>query len=114
MANLVDTIQNITTNVLKNAGLTDFVSGTVSKVSPLEITLVSNMLPIPATALILTSAVIEKKLSISGIAPSEITCYENGVPLGAGIITRGLSVGDKVVMLRVMDGQQFIVLSRTY
>lgn len=30
------------------------------------------------------------------------------------ILNRGLEVGDKVLMLRVMRGQQFIILSRVF
>lgn len=47
-----------------------------------------------------------------------IVCYEDGKPLpvedGYIILNRGLAVGDKVLLLRVMRGQQFIVLSRIF
>lgn len=47
-----------------------------------------------------------------------IVCYENGKPLpvegGYIILNRGLEVGDKVLMLRCMRGQQFIILSRIF
>lgn len=47
-----------------------------------------------------------------------IVCYEHGKPLpvegGYIILNRGLSVGDKVLMLRVARGQQFIILSRIF
>ncbi len=48
----------------------------------------------------------------------DIVCYENGVPLPVEgdyiILNRGLAVGDKVLLLRVMRGQQFIILSRIF
>ena len=48
----------------------------------------------------------------------DIVCYEDGKPLpvedGYIILNRGLAVGDKVLMLRVMRGQQFIILSRIF
>lgn len=47
-----------------------------------------------------------------------IVCYEDGKPLpvedGYLILNRGLATGDKVLMLRVMRGQQFIILSRIF
>lgn len=48
----------------------------------------------------------------------DIVCYEDGKPLpvkdGFIILNRGLAVGDRVLMLRVMRGQQFIILSRVF
>jgi len=47
-----------------------------------------------------------------------IICYEDGKPLpvknGFIILNRGLEVGDRVLMLRVLRGQQFIILSRIF
>lgn len=48
----------------------------------------------------------------------DIVCYEDGKPLpvedGYIILNRGLAVGDKVLLLRVMRGEQFIILSRIF
>ncbi|MDE7260522.1 MAG: DUF2577 domain-containing protein [Oscillospiraceae bacterium] len=48
----------------------------------------------------------------------DIVCYEDGKPLpvkdGYIILNRALEAGDKVLLLRVMRGQQFIILSRVY
>lgn len=48
----------------------------------------------------------------------DIICYEHGKPLpienGYIILNRRLQVGDKVVMMRVENGQRFIVLSRVF
>ena len=47
-----------------------------------------------------------------------IICYEDGKPLpvkdGYIIFNRALEIGDKVLLLRVMRGQQFIILSRVF
>ena len=161
---LIDVIQKIVASHLDNAGLTDYVIGTVTKISPLEITLISTMLPIPQDVLILTETVMEKKIpynqhthtmdaaahahnlpstlahdhvvlddtgqptniltseSLNGQLSTDDTAIEAiisdsyaGLPVVNGylIINPGLSIGDKVVMLRVMGGQNFIVLSRT-
>ena len=49
---------------------------------------------------------------------SDITCYENGQPLpvedGYIILNRALAVGDRVLLLRVQNGQRYIVLSRVF
>lgn len=49
---------------------------------------------------------------------NEIVCYEDGKPLpvkdGYIILNRALEKGDKVLLLRVMRGQQFIILSRVF
>lgn len=48
----------------------------------------------------------------------DIVCYEDGKPLpvedGYIVLNRGLAVGDKVLLLRVMRGQQFVILSRVF
>ena len=47
-----------------------------------------------------------------------IVCYEDGKPLpvedGYIVLNRGLAAGDKVLLLRVMRGQQFVILSRIF
>ena len=47
-----------------------------------------------------------------------IVCYEDGKPLPAEdgyiVLNRGLAAGDKVLLLRVMRGQQFVILSRIF
>ena len=47
-----------------------------------------------------------------------LCCYEDGKPLpvenGYIILNRGLAVGDKVLLLRVRRGEQFLILSRIF
>ena len=53
----------------------------------------------------------------SGEALGTVVCTENGVALANGdaiTLNRGLAVGDKVLLLRVQQGQKFVVLSRVY
>lgn len=49
---------------------------------------------------------------------SDVACVEDGKPLpvkdGYIILNRGLEPGDKVLLLRVLRGQQFIILSRIF
>lgn len=137
---------------------TDLRVGTVTKESPLEITINTQSAPLKGSVLILTEPVVEKKIPVlehrhhintlghshtcpdgststdlTGIYPTlyslrsqgadgdqtqNVVCYEHGQPLpvedGYIILNRKLEVGDKVIMLRVENGQRFIVLSRVF
>ncbi len=120
----------------KAGGLTDLTIGTVTGINPLEITTKVAMAPLRQQVLFLTEPVIEKKIPIlqhnhvihdtyTGGGESEdnllqnaIVCYEDGKALpvqnGYIILNRALEVGDKVLLLRVMGGKRFIVLSRVF
>lgn len=202
--NLAETVYLMVQKSMKAAQLTDLEIGTVTSVGPLEITNDPSMPPLQASILLLTAAVIEKKIpilthshdveglnhshSVTGLShlhntngmghthtldglghthtltegstgsaldgsyttgdalpgsyPSDkqltgtypttgalgdvestsalggVACIENGVTLpvenGYIILNRGLAVGDKVLLLRVQNGQKFIVLSRIF
>lgn len=129
MPDMIQVLQQITQNSVSEMGLTDLVIGTVTKIQPLEIVLETTMLPVPQNLLKLTAPVIQKTFTISThthqvttgdgtytTTPSNsaIQFYENGVALPPGIENRGLAIGDKVLMLRVLNGQNFLVLSRIY
>lgn len=105
--------------------------GTVTAVNPLEITINTSMAPLKAGILLLTEPVVEKKIPIlqhlhstpAGLSDerlleSQIICYEHGKPLpvedGYIILNRALEVGDKVLLMRVQNGQKFIILSRVF
>lgn len=53
-----------------------------------------------------------------GDQTQNVVCYEHGQPLpvkdGYIILNRALEVGDKVLLLRVLSGQRFLVLSRVF
>lgn len=65
-----------------------------------------------------TSAGLLQDSYISDQQLANIICYEDGKPLpvedGYIILNRALAVGDKVLLLRCMRGQQFIILSRIF
>ncbi|WP_312637038.1 DUF2577 family protein [Oscillibacter sp.] len=135
---LIEVIQSITQGVMKASDLTDLSIGTVSKVSPLQITEENVSDPIPAQALLLTASVVEKKIaaprhthSIAKSYPGwdtleaaiedalvDTQCYEAGKALtnepGYITLNQGLAVGDRVLMLRVSGGQRYIILSRIF
>ena len=100
MIELIDILQKINQEGMKASKLTDIAYGTVKSSSPIKIQLQTTMQDIPSSAIVLTSAVIEKTAAVQG---------GNG---GTVVINEGLAAGDKVVMLRVSGGQRFIVLSK--
>lgn len=130
--NLAETIYLMNQRSQKASQLTDLKIGTVTAVDPLEVTINTAMAPLKAGVLILTAAVVEKKIPIlehnhtnpeggntgDALLQSQIVCQENGQPLpvenGYIILNRALEVGDKVILLRVQNGQRFIILSRVF
>lgn len=167
---VIDVLHQITESSMQGYGLSDLAIGTVTSEKPLEVKIRENMAPIPEAALLLTAAVIEKKIPVlehehitkgfrhdhklpdlshshstdegetgpaldgsmqtetaldpdeytsdKRLLKSEIICYERGKPLpvenGYIILNKKLETGDKVLLLRVMRGQQFIILSRVF
>lgn len=139
---LADVLKQMTEDSMNGSQLTDLKIGTVTKAKPLEISVNPAMPPLKAGVLYLTAAVVERKIPIlahshtvpasttgtadahshtipsvtTGSALDGITATENGKPLPAKdgfiILNRGLEIGDKVLMLRVMRGQRYVVLSR--
>lgn len=131
---LKDILQQLTQESMKSAQLTDLQIGTVTSTSPLEITVSTSMAPLQAPVLYLTVNVVEKKIPVlqhnhvihdtytgggtseDNLMQSDIICYENGTALpvqnGYIILNRALEVGDIVLLLRVQNGQKFVVLSR--
>lgn len=126
---LIQALQQIMQKNMQAMQLTNLVIGTVTAESPLEITSSTAMAPLRAGVLYLTESVIEKKIPIlqhthttpdgaTGSALESVVCQEDGksLPVEGGyiILNRKLEVGDKVLMLRVQNGQKFIVLSRVF
>ena len=83
MSELVGVIQQIVQNTIQAMKLTDKATGTVLSIAPLSVQTDSSMQPIPAAALTLTDTVQGE-----------------------------LAAGDRVLMLRVQNGQQYIILSK--
>ena len=133
MANLLQELQAITEQVNHASQLTEFLVGTVTRESPLQIVTDTTQAPLEESVLHLTSAVIEKKIKLEHThvihdtytgggdaenALGDVSCIENGEDLpiedGYTILNKKLEVGDKVLLLRVQHGQQFLVLSRVF
>ena len=161
-------LQKTIQNAMGAYGLTDLAVGTVTQTAPLAVKVREGMADIPAEALWLTAAVVEKKIPVlthqhitagfrhshalpelghsheteegstgealggakqtgSALDPDaytsdarleDIACFEDGEPLpvkdGYIILNRALEAGDKVLLLRVMRGEQFVILSRIF
>lgn len=100
MSELLGVLQQIAQENAKAMKPTDMATGTVISVSPLSIQTELTMPPIPAAALVITSAVQAK------------TAQVQGGEGGTVVINEGLKAGDRVLMLRVQNGQRYIVLSK--
>lgn len=138
---LLEILQQISAQTNSALQPTDLAIGTVTKISPLEITTDVHQAALRREVLLLTEAVVEKKITTlahshdtmhnhsvteGSISPAGecstelggVICYENGVPLpnSAGYVTlnRGLALGDKVLLLSVQHGQKYIVLSHLF
>lgn len=141
---LIEVLHMIGEQGLRASQPSDMVIGTVETVNPLTISTGIEAAPLQESVLLLTSAVVERKIPIvehihqisslshshsgtgtglTGSYPTEkalghIKCYEHGQPLpvegGYIILNRGLQPGDKVIMMKVQRGQQYIILSRVF
>ena len=129
MGNLLQEIQAITQQTNHASQPTDYLVGTVTREDPLQIVTDTQQAPLEAKVLHLTEAVIEKKILLRHLheipgggfteeSLTNTTYYENGesIPIenNYAIVNPKLKLGDKVLLLRVAHGQQFIVLSRVF
>jgi hypothetical protein len=100
---LLGVINQVVQNNTEAQKLTDLSIGTVTSADPLEIQTRIDMPPLPSEVLLLTDAVKERIEDVTN---------SNDEVIGTVTVQHGLEAGDKVLMLRVMKGQQFIVLSK--
>lgn len=102
---LVGAIQQIIQDNLAEQKLTELAAGTVTSANPLKIKVTADLPELTADVFILTEAVKawDEEVTIE---------YNGGIPQTAIIHHKGLQIGDKVVLLRVLKGQKYIILSR--
>ena len=99
---LLDVINSIIQTNTDAQKLTDIVIGTVVTAEPLSIQITPTLI-LPAEVLILCESVQEKEYEVMDVTLTNVI----------GKYKReALAVDDKVIMLRVLKGQQFIVLSK--
>lgn len=101
---LIEIINRIVQNNTEAQKPTELAIGTVTSLSPLAVTLSANQPPIPEEVLIVPELVKDH----------DVTVYdESGTTLlGTYKVKSGLKNNDKVLMLRCMKGQAYIILSR--
>lgn len=129
--NLTQVIQGIVRETMKAYQPAEMQIGTVTAVNPLEITLDTTMQVLKQQVLYLSETVVEKKIPVlehthqtpegttqPALLQNEIICDEHGTSLGVKdnsiIFNNALSVGDKVILMRVQNGQKFVIVSRTF
>lgn len=118
-------------NIIENMKLTDYRIGTVVQLNPTKIDFGDNkIITDVGTNIFYTESVIEKKIILEHThkidtlghnheyGSGNITAhaldgsYSTLESLKTYIITEGIKKGDKLLMLRVANGQKFIVLSK--
>ena len=102
---LVGVIQQIIQANMEAQKLTELEAGTVTGVSPLKIKVSADLPDLPEDVFVLTEAV-------KAWDEEAVVDYPGGTSQTVTIHHKGLQVGDKVVLLRVLKGQKYIILSR--
>lgn len=123
MIQFIQVIQNIVLNILQEKKLTDYATGTVISIEPLKVKL-NDKIILPEVALVLTEGVIEKCLDLNHLhqvqgSSEDYSDHQHGIDIdsqkaltGLITITEGLQKADKVIMLRLQGGQQYLILSK--
>lgn len=96
---------------------TELAIGTVTSVNPLSVKINVDMAPLPEAVLLLTDAVKDFDEDITATSSFASLLTAAGISLSEGdvigkVTHPGLAVNDKVIMIRVMAGQQYIILSK--
>ena len=122
---MANSIRRIVAKYLNSIALTDYCVGTVASESPLKIKVTDRIIAdAEAGQIILTEAVLEKQLDLTHlhlIQGNSDTSNTHTHPINLEsqnslitkiTITEGLKMGDKVHLLRVQNGQRYVVLSK--
>ena len=99
MPDFIEVIQQTIQNAVEAMKLPDKATGTVESASPLKVKVDTTMQSIPEAGLILTDTVKERTVNVQGGS-------------GSVAVREGLKPGDRVLMLRVQNGNQYIILSK--
>ncbi|MCR8658965.1 DUF2577 domain-containing protein [Paenibacillus endoradicis] len=96
MTDLLSTVKQAAMAAIAASNPVTMMYGVVTNTNPLEVN-VDQRFTLPVDFLVVPESLTENKLVIGG------TSY---------IVREGLKVGDKLLLLRVQGGQQFIILDR--
>lgn len=122
---MANSIRRIVAKYLKSLALTDYCAGTVVAVQPLKIKVTDRIIADEeAGQIILTEAALEKQLDLTHLHlvkgdSEESNAHSHPLDLESQnslitkiTITEGLKTGDKVHLLRVDNGQRYVVLGK--
>lgn len=101
-ADLLSVLQQINQNSIKGMKPVDLCFGTVATADPVTITLEGTMQAIPAAAIVLCDSVQARQTVATDSDGDTVTVT----------LSEALRAGERVIMLRCSQGQQFLVLSR--
>lgn len=101
MANIIQVIKKAAIDAVEASKPHKFLYGTVESIDPLRVN-IEQHLTLKEKYLILTSNVKDYDVEVSSIDGGKQTIT----------IHNGLKVGEKVQLLRVYNGQRFVLLSR--
>lgn len=140
---LIDALHELVQDVNRAAQSTDMATGTVQSVKPLRVLVDGAMEPLRPEVLLLTEGVIEKKFPIiehshMGVHGQtslalmrdeyHVREHDADLPVREDVITvdgvevkkwyiifnEALRAGDKVLLMKVQNGQRYIILSRIF
>jgi hypothetical protein len=110
---LLSTIQNISSKLADNIKITDVLYGKVTKEKPLEISVEQKMV-LSEPQLVLSRNVTNHKVKITVDWNTEKENEHKHKVTGTKEITihNKLKTGEEVILIRMLGGQQFLVLDR--
>lgn len=119
MTNLLGTVKKAAMDALNASNPTAIMFGTVSSADPLEV-IVDQRFTLPADFLIVPETLIHFEIDFhhdheytddTGTG-SSTKKTKPALPEKPIVIRRGLEAGDKLLLVRVQGGQQYIILDR--
>lgn len=113
LPNLVALIKKAALDAVEESKPTNIVYGEVLSVNPLKISISQNLI-LTNAQLILTRNVVDYELDVTVSWQAEEVLDHTHSINGKKKITihNGLVIGDKVILLQIQGGQQFIVLDK--
>jgi len=111
MADLLSTFKQAAMDAVAASNPTAVMFGIVTKDSPLEVT-VDQRFTLTADFLIVPESLIHFELLLHHIHQYAGGTTEPALPEEPVVVRRGLQNGDKVLLLRVQGGQQYLILDR--
>lgn len=100
MGNLTSIIQNVAQECVKNLKMADIAIGTVLTAGPLSVQIDDSDLVLPGAALLLTDSVSARIENVQGGQGGTVQ------------VQYSLKAGDKVIMVRAIGGQKYVILSK--